>query len=262
MRAGASFGAGLLFAIASGQWALGQDYPAGVQVLYGTIDNDSLTVQCTPPSDGKMRCSFAQTMVSRPADHEDFEGTLSKRIDEALTSDELKSCDGIADLATALRTGSVPKVVDDPAEFTRGMAAMKPEQKAEMLKQVDLLAAFCAKPSRGAAEAVLRATRSKDLKTCKVWTNTYEQEFATSDGGKTWISNEGPKGECGVIYISKFQKAKSEFSFWTYTTQKVVTKKDGDPILNICSGLDERQIFYDWSGDERYLNCTYIKFGF
>jgi hypothetical protein len=255
---------GLVFFAASGltgSSAFAQDYPAGIQVLHGTTDNDSLTIQCAPPAGDKMHCSFAQTMVSRPADQEDFEGRLSMAIDQALLPEPLKECGSITEFSQAVRDGRTPKGVD-VAKYTKGMAAMKSEQKADLLNQLALMDAYCAKPTRETAEAMLRSVREKDLKTCKVWTNTYEQDFVTQDIGKTWISNQGPSGGCGVIYISKFEKTKDEFSFWTYTTQKVVTKKDGDPILNLCSGLDERQIFYDWNGDEKYLDCTYIKFGF
>jgi hypothetical protein len=248
-------------AVVSGLPADAQDYPAGIQVLHGTIDNDSLTVQCDPPSGNRMHCSFAQTMVSRPADHKDFEGTIAKSIDDALSSDLGKSCKGMADFAQAIRMGTVPPGTDG-AKFTRGLASMKPEHKADLLDQIELIDAFCSNPNRKTAEALLRANHEKELKTCKVRTNTYEQNFSTADGGKSWISNEGPKGECGVIYISKFERAKGEFSLWAYTTQKVVTKKDGDPILNLCTTLDERQIFYDWSGTEKYLNCVYVDFGY
>lgn len=241
--------------------ALSQEYPAGAQVLYGTVDNDSLTVQCLPPADDKMHCTFAQTMVSRPADQKDFEATLSKSIDDALSPDAMKSCGEFAEFAQAVRDGRTPKGVD-PAKYSKGMTAMKPEQKADLLKQLDLLDVLCATPTKENAEAMLRAVHERELKTCKVWTNTYEQSFTTADAGKTWISNEGPKGECGVIYISKFEREKDELAFWTYSTQKVVTKKDGDPIMNLCPTLEERQFVYDHSNNERYMNCVYIDFGF
>lgn len=208
-----------------------------------------------------MHCSFAQTMVSRPADREDFEGKLPKAIEQALLPEQLKECGDIANFVQAVRDGRTPKGVD-AAKYTMGMAAMKSEQKADLLNQLALMDAYCAKPTKETAEAMLRSIHEKDLKTCKIWTNAYTQDFTTQDGGATWISNDGPSGACGVIYISKFERTTGEFSFWTYTTQKVVTKKDGDPILDICSGLDERQIFYNWSGEEKYLDCTYIKFGF
>lgn len=261
MRA-AIFGSGFIISLAScASLTVGQDYPAGVQMLYGTVDNDSLTVQCSLPAENSMRCSFAQTMVSRPADHKDFEGTLSKSIEDALSPSQLKGCEGLDAVVTAWRTGAPPENAD-AEKFAKGIAAMKPQQKADLLSQLELLQVFCANPNRETAETFLRAIRDKELKTCKVWTNTYEQNFSTTDAGKTWISNEGPKGGCGVIYISKFERAKGDFPFWTYSTQKVVTKKDGDEILNLCQTLDERVISYDWSGGEKYLNCVYIDFGF
>jgi hypothetical protein len=171
----------------TGSSAFAQDYPAGTQVLHGTIDNNSLTIQCAAD---KMHCSFAQTMVSRPADQEDFEGKLSTAIDQALLPEQLKECGSITGLFQAVHDGRTPKGVD-AAKYTEGMAAMRFEQKADLLNQLALMDAYCAKPTRETAEAMLRSIREKDLKTCKVWTNTYEQDFVTQDLGKTWISNQG-----------------------------------------------------------------------
>jgi hypothetical protein len=248
-----------------------QDYPS-TTMLYGTVDNDSLTVHCDPPNNGRMHCFFAQTSVSRVGNAEDFEKKLSEGIAQFLKEGEEKgfreTCRLMETLATAIRTGVPPKEADQ-AKFFDAMKNMPQGQKDDFLAMTDQFSAFCKTPNKQTAEVALRGIHDKEMRTCKIWTNTYEQTFTTSDFGKTWIANDGPSGECGMVVISKLERAKADFLgkdqtlFWTYHTRKIISNKDTKALATFpCSGFDEREFFYDWKGDEKFLGCDYVKFGF
>ena len=175
---------------------------------------------------------------------------------------------GFADFALALREGRPlsPEAlrwlgVTDPSEFRGVLAAMPDEEKEDLAKTSEALSEFCRKPTRENAEAFLRLDHDRDMRTCTVWSNNWEQTFLTSDLGVTWVSTSGPAGDCGLVVISKFEKAKDEQSFWVYETRKIINNRETTILNTPCSSVyDERVIRYDWRSNDKFLNCDYIRF--
>jgi hypothetical protein len=252
-----------LFFISFSSPAAAQEYPVLTQFVYGTIENDSMTIVCEPPVEGRMRCKFTQVMVSKVGRPGEFEKSLPNVIAQLLKDQKgaRPLCDLMQSISTALRAGIPPKGKEERTAF-EDLRKMPQRAKDDFHSLAKQASNFCTNPDRQTAEDFLRAAHDRDLRTCKIWTNTFEQTFTSSNMGQTWIVNDGPEGLCDVVVIAKLEKDKDAEQFWTYRTRKIVMKKDVGASGLHCSLLDEREYFYDWKEDEKFLGCDYVKFGF
>ncbi len=249
--------------------ASAQDYPFRQTVFFGTVDDASLTTFCTLAGEGRIDCDFVQTTVSRAGNDGDFNRDLEASITNILKSDDEfdeKMCEEMRIATGAIETGIVPDTFSEGDEFIEYLSTMPSVQKSDYLLVSRAVVALCETPNHETAEAFLRATHDIKIRTREITSRSFKQTFITKDGGATWFSNQGPTGDCNVIQISRFEKAKDHHSAWVYYTRKVVTNKEGSDLssdgLTSCDLLNEREFFYDWKESDRPLNCAYIKFGY
>ena len=97
-------------------------------------------------------------------------------------------------------------------------------------------------------------------------TQTYKQTFQfvndAVSGEGTWVVISSPTGPCGVINLSRFERApNTDIPFWNYVAKKTITNPKGKILgLNSCSVLDEDEYLYTWNSKEHFMGCEIIEF--
>jgi hypothetical protein len=262
----ARFGLPALFCVLAAP-GLTADYPF-MTMLYGTKDHDQLTVDCYTKSETEITCDFTQVHITKAENPEDLQKELNE-IDKMVDQEKKqsnntsykKSCIQINKLYETIISDKVP-----PEPYKNALEDAKrasPKAVDDIKSLLSAIGNFCKAPSRETAEALIRIGHEKQSRTCNVGSHNFSQNFIL-DTNMNWVSKEGPEGECGTIMVSTFKKVKDRdysLALWTYTTQKIITNKDGGLVFK-CSDCDRDEHFYDWEGEEKFLGCDYIKFCF
>jgi hypothetical protein len=243
---------------------LAADYPYSA-MLYGTKDHDQITAQCRTQSETEMACDFTQVHVTKAAKPEDLQealGKLDEIVKQAKTQpnkSDKELCDNIDLVYEAINSNKTPP--GPYGSIWEKAIHTSPKYMDDIRAAVSSFIGFCKSLSKKTIETLIRIVHEKNSRTCKVFANEFSQKF-TLDINKNWVSKESSGGQCGVINVSVFKKAKDS-NYWTYRTQKIITNNDdkNENILN-CSYLDKNEYFYDWKAEEIFLGCDYIKFGF
>ena len=230
------------------------DYPTSA-FFYGADGLDSLTIQCSYVSDSEITCQFAQARIKK-ATEEDLPSLLSN-VDRKLRDEKFESpkdCDGVRQIVTSLKSTQRLRDVDQQQNLaaTSGGWGL-----ADSIDYYEAMSQYCDDPILETYKRFLAADHGIKARTCKIVPIGFTQEFRLTNGS-SWVGNSGPHGVCGTVLISSLQKAKDDSSFWTYTTQKVITNKNSD----LCQGFDEDSHLYDWKVQTIALHCDYITFGF
>ncbi len=220
---------------------------------------------CQQETSTKIKCDFSQINVTRKRteiDDTKVQEDAKQILKELTTSSE--ACTKMIPLVTAMATGDFsgldegnPETKSIKEAFTRANTAER-----ESFKEMGLLLnKLCVNKDQESAAAFARNNQETELKSCLVWSNQFTQSFEFNPVTGIWSSNEGPKGTCGVIYVSTFSQHADYKSLWNYTTQKIVTNRDGDGnALLSCSHLDERKFEYRYNSKKHYLNCQIVEF--
>jgi hypothetical protein len=160
-----------------------------------------------------------------------------------------------------------PGFASNKEEFVEGWKNITAEKRADMLPQVKALSAFCKAKTEESFLDIIKLEHVKDMHTCLVSANTFKQTFRKVDdysGSTAWVVDAQPSGSCGVVQLDRFEpEISSGITFWRYIARKAVTNPKGTlAIPNMtCSDLDQGEYLYDWRiGDDRKLNCTFIRF--
>lgn len=231
-------------------------------MVYNTQDPQALTFECAQ-SGAEMTCSFIQSAVSRKATPEDLAKVLQQGKTEFVgwLQQAAKECPQI-EMMDAVLSGRKPP--PDEAKFMEGMRNTTPTQKADLQKSIAALNAACKDRTEARYLAFLRHSHDVSTRSCRVWTSTYSQRFrqvGTSAG--PWVVVDSPTGPCGLVNVSRFERAPGNASiFWRYFSKKVVTNKTGELFPGVsCSGLDEAEYLFDWQSIDRQMGCDYVSFG-
>ena len=243
------------------------DYPTSI-LVYGTTENDYISGSCEKLGEFKIKCHFVQAHISKDRSPEDLPKKMAQAVKELEGNTEKildkKTCSETRLMLNALRTGKVPEG-GDKALFEKNFIKAHPRQKNDMINSLKLLSNVCDDPSRNNIESMAKNLHDKELRTCKVWVNSYDETFTRSIRSPHWVSNEGPSGPCGVVNIDVLKKVSSgNFDFWVYDTKRIVTNKEAKEFGDLlhCKDKPEPKMFYDWKQTENFLACDYIKFGF
>lgn len=231
-------------------------------IVSGAVDRDFISYECRSSGRGTLDCKFAQVKIRTAAQPEDLAKRL-KRIDklqrDLSRSNAKQDCERMAPLLGALKTGRPPKGADTK-KFKEMMSRLHPKELEDQVGFFERYVQACRQPTADNIERMVRAEHSKQMRTCKVLVNNYEQTFQRTGDGK-WVHNNGPTGPCGVIYISVFEPESPKGPFYNYVTRKVVTNKSGQAGLVACKLLDETVQKYTWKTETFYRGCDYITYG-
>ncbi|GAB3370020.1 hypothetical protein NCG89_09195 [Spongiibacter taiwanensis] len=232
------------------------DYPT-LGTVHGTVDNDAIRFDCKPDSKETISCDFIQVSTTHAAKESDW--PKRKRAAETsfkkMTPAELKEeLSGVCKFTIQLE-GILAGTVEPPDPTM--WAALSAEEVKFFEKSAVASKRMCDKPSAENLAAIGRVSFERELRTCKISINPFTQRFRKSSGGWSVISE--PTGECGIVQLSKFEKA--ENIFWNYTSRKAVTNPQNEMLLGIkCSDLDEGVYPYVWNGSDKHMQCDFIDY--
>jgi len=239
------------------------DYPDLV-TLQNTSENSALDITCEKSDERNIHCNFAQYSVTKKTKASD----LLKELDNArkeLTQHppKMRQCDEMRKIAQAIKSGSSQNTdVKDPIKFREQYEKLPETEKSDMAEMLEAYADYSCKPSIRTAEEMAKIQHAQKLRTCKVWSNTYAQDFSLDTNTGNWINKGKPSGPCGTIVFSYFERDDKEGILWNYTTRKIVTNPNGSIGMAKCSLIDEGKYEYTWRLKKNFVGCDYIEFGF
>lgn len=225
---------------------------------------NSVLMECNLEGEHRDRlsCDFFQMSVSYEVSPEEYQTKLEASITEIL-SDENQNPSTIANQVAQI-CGSVEEQIP---EYDKKLQALSGSSKYQFYSEFKtLIEESCdlesSEQMREWMSRVVELSLSWDRVTCKVWPNTWNQEFTLRGGSGTsyWLSDSEPSGECGIVNISTI-KNDGEY-FWKYESRRVVTNKEATDTLMPCDQFEERVASYRWEPVEHLVNCKEIKFGF
>lgn len=233
--------------------------PPSFGLTYNTKEDSSIAFSCRRAGPQELECDFNQTSVRRAASAED----LQKRVAEArsefrkgmrLSADECKTTDQLI----AIFEGKAAPPKGKLSDFND-------IERRDTLALGKAIQAACQSPSEDTFLALTRLSHGKEMRTCRVSSNSFSQRFKLAPGsnGRTWVQRSEPEGPCGVVQLNRLEAVNSgtlDLVFWKYVARKAVTNPRGEWMGGSCSLLDQAEYEYDWKGSERALGCDYIKF--
>lgn len=230
----------------------------------GEVDGDFMEYQCTPLTDGRLNCLFTQIKITRAAKSEDLSVALARVEEQAKTFKGLdkETCAGVRDMLILLQGKSPPagsKLHIDEAQRQKWLQ-MPAREREDQIAMMTAMLRICEKPSRDSLAAVARLEHNKKLRTCRIFTNKFEQVFSRT-GPNVWAHSSAPQGECGSINVSTFERDDPRFGLWNIQMRKIVTNKSGSFLSMKCSDLDESQLTYTWRNTEFFKGCDYVRWG-
>jgi hypothetical protein len=256
------------------------DYPT-VGYTYGTLEDSSLEYNCHQTEDSKLECKFVQLTVSRKAKAADVEAKVRdapKRFPEVAKEIQKDGCESVDILLDALTGDSTPEQLYDRLgknksgsleEFTTAISKVR-EQSVRDPARILLfksMGRMCHNPTIENYIASLRAEGDLELKSCRVWSNSFSQTFiwvdSFSSGQGAWVVEGKPEGPCGTLQLSRFEKDRGSGagSFWNYYARKVATNPSGEflPDMSCSSTVDQKEYPYLWKKSrDNNLGCQYV----
>lgn len=235
-----------------------QDAP-DVGLLYNTKEVHSLSYRCKKGADSTLHCEFTQVSVRTKASPEDLRKRLTEgRKEFASYKNSPQECKSWQQVLDIMEGRAKP-----PKEPPREFSAKEREGYAELMRAFLKL---CASPTEENFLSVIRLGHSRDMRTCKVVSNSYSQSFRPVFDGSSkrpaWVvAQDGAEGPCGLVNLSRFEAEKQEgHTFWSYTARKAITNPQGSFFGQSCRLFDESEYLYDWRNKEHFMDCDFIEF--
>jgi hypothetical protein len=255
----------------------GQDYPT-TGLVYNTRENSSIVYDCNKSAnESRLNCKLTQTSIRKKAKPEDRGARLAnakKQFAAALKDlEDPQTCQFMTKFMAAIKGTLNPEAVLEGEErkdinrkeFLEQLASIRTKYQSdpETIGPFEELVRFCREKDEKSYLAIAEAEFERDLKTCTVGPNSFEQSFVWSNGN--WVVDEGPQGECGIVQLSRFESEKSSalkgYRFWNYIAQKAVTNPGGETLVGKCEQLDQSEYRYSWKKPESvHLGCAWIEF--
>lgn len=248
-------------------------------------ENDFLKYDCLDKSAGIKECEFSQILMSVKVKPEDVEAEISKRLATIVAQlDQFKReavsfcptmlgfIKEMPELVEALVAGDeaaaievferLPEEMRDEASFDdlkKQFAQSVPEEVEDAIASFQMLQRLCEEQSLEAFEAMTRHDVEKDARTCKLFVNEWKETFEKVSDTNWVISDGGPRGECGVVRLDRFE-CRGRF-LCDFVSEKRVLNPDDEPLGGIpCSGLEEGEFRYTYDGDGVYTQCEIMSF--
>lgn len=243
--------------------ATAQEEVPSFGLVFNSAEMSSLYFECRKSPHETLQCDFNQTIVRKK--------TTPEKLDEAIAAAQeqlqehrssfvfnAEECQAyqklIADLA--VDRGVVPhKLAPNLLEMPEG-------QKADLVASLKAISKICEAPTLENVIRLVELSHAKDLRTCRVSSHSFQQTLRRVAGSDTWTANDGPHGPCGIINVSRLERAKDSQLFWEYISQKVITNPGANAFGSMtCSELDQREYRYTWKGRQHFARCEYVEFG-
>ena len=233
-------------------------------LLYNTKESNALTFSCQQEKYGLLVCDFTQTMVSKKAKPKELAKKLQGAREEFNRGGmkmSVKECKTYSFFVDILKGRKEPP--------KKGFLSKKSDvEKADMLQLGQSMVDFCKSNKEEDALKIIKIGHDKDMRTCKVSSHTYKQNFKlvqdSVSGTESWVLKGDPEGPCGIVRLDRFELEKLEnpsMKFWKYISRKIITNPNGELVPGLlCKDLDERVYVFDWRSKEHALECDYIDF--
>lgn len=229
-------------------------------MVYNTKELSALTYECGLARDERMTCKFTQLAVRKQSSEQNLKKKLleldSLMAREKLTSKQCKEMQEIFDMYDGKRAPKEPLKFKDPRDKEAA------ERSVSALKQV------CETGDTAALRRNIEDGYRLEARTCRVSANNFEQTFRLVkdiEGKFSWVVDEPPSGDCGLVQLSRFELDKSDgVSFWNYIARKAVTNPSGSNGLFKCSEFDEDTYPYSWKATDglTWADCEKVEFSY
>lgn len=231
-------------------------------LVHNLSEMSSIYFSCMRSSVDVVECDFIQTAVRRKAKVEERAKFLSESLAQyrdTKDKDSLqKDCSTFRQLAAEWNKDTSKQ----PPEVQERLKAMSQKERQEGTKVINSMVAFCDAPTEDNFLKFVTIGRSKDERTCRVYSHSYKQTLKRVPGSQVWTANEGPHGPCGLINVSRLEKAKDSKYFFTYLSKKIVTNRQANLLGDMkCTDLDETEYLHDWKSKSWDAGCEFIEFG-
>lgn len=221
-------------------------------------NNSTLSMECTGSAPyAEIDCSFVQVVVATKNEDEinkkliefdkDFsnlkESEIVKKLEEPCT---LSKGDYEKKYDWHLLSNEKKKFIEDDFE--------KFSRVCKCLKNSSVL---IGKNKKECITSEMKELELKKIKSCRVWTNTFELSFKRVDVNK-WLSNPGPKGICDFVNIATIEKEEKSDFLWNFSQTRVT----GDTKSDLCKGFDyNKPVVFSWKHPtQANVNCENITF--
>ncbi|MDD2325625.1 MAG: hypothetical protein PHW63_06460 [Alphaproteobacteria bacterium] len=260
--------------------ALDEKHPTN-GIIYNTVENSSLTYECSLSSQKDLECQFVQVSVRKKAKPEDLLKKIEiakKQFPDAVKELKDKDCE----LFYVLREISEGKItpeqalektqkglISDKEKFVSSMKDLSQSKREDMRRNMENLSIFCKNRSEENYLQIAKSEHDKETKTCLISANHFSQKFNwVSDYGDkshgAWVVENKPEGPCGVVRLDRFEadKAIGSITLWNYSARKAITNPKGKALPTFsCSDMDQNEYPYSWEKVRDYkLGCEYIDF--
>lgn len=241
--------------------AAAQNSPPLSGHVSNTQEMSSLYYSCRPSGSGAIECEFVQTSVRQKAKPED----LPKKIAEAraefrktgLKGFPKEECDGYRKIVAMMRGNSANLT----AEQRQWLLTMTPRKRQHLNDSFDAMMRVCDNPTEEAFIKLVELEHSKNMRTCRVSSNTYRQTLKRVSPD-VYTANEGPSGDCGIINVSRLERATDSKLFFNYRAKKIITNPKATFFISmLCEQLDQAEYLYTWRTQEWTPTCDFLEFG-
>ncbi len=250
--------------------AIAKDAPQ-IGKVYGEKVNGSLSYTCSLVTDSVLSCDFVETYVGKQKEAADWAEEIARAKQKFLDVQKKPSsyfyyCDPALDLIAAALQGGPPRNI--PPDLKRQFDSMSAMERQDRLATIRAYQNICKKRTEAAFLESAKVEFSKALRTCRVISSTFNQQFRWVDGSGgngAWVVSAPPEGPCGIVQLSRFERApKSDkaSNYWNYFSRRAITNPKGSLFgLMKCSKMDQETNTYTYlEPSEANMKCDYIMF--
>jgi hypothetical protein len=206
----------------------GTKSPPSFAGLQSSVENSSLTMECKGAAPfNEIRCEFREVAIRIPDEDE-----VQKKVAESKSVVSKVSDKKLAESKKAL-CAALPSWKKDKA----GTLA----RRRALAEDVAFLERMCGCQDRACALNEMLKHDEANARTCEVYGNHYDLTLRRTDS-RTWVANEGPSGQCGVIEVftleadSSEADSKEDYSLWAFTLVRASANKSSE----LCVGLQQQ----------------------
>ena len=243
---------------------------ASFEALAMTFYNSSVTSGPTRMSIASLlKCSWEGSLIRRSCNR-------SSHADLLTPPHNFESDDGLCELAaTLIDVYSAAARGDGPQIERHALKLPKDLLSSDMLSEIlsldrraigDTLStlkaasAVCEDPTdRTRIESFLRNELDQETRTCKLFINSWTNQFRQISDSIWSIVQDGPQGSCGVIRLDRFECRSDHPTLCDFVSEKRVMAPGAMGVMP-CNNLDESVTRYAPGYTAMYLDCEMLRF--
>ncbi len=243
-------------------------------------EDDFLQYECSPTSDGALKCSFTQVTMFPKKKPEEIDRIVKEGLPETVKQFEQEDIEEVCQytlpmqgLVDALMRGKrdeakaflskMPEKMRkgfDFVEAVEGISRLDTREMNDLRASFAAMVGLCEEPSAAKIESIMRLELEKEARTCKLWINNWTGTFRPISETIWSLTTDGPQGQCGVQSLDRFECKDGSYSC-EFIAEKRVLNPEAEPALGVpCAELEERAFRYKHDGDGIYLDCNIVSF--